>query len=182
MTADGLLALPNAKDFELVDGDLVGRHSAFQDCHIAGQLAAQLFLFNQNHRTGWVQGPGCGYRLSLPGRINHTVRKPDVSFVSFHRLPVTPTWPTGYPEVAPDLAVDVVAPGDLEYQIEAKLNDYLLAGVRLVWIIYPPTGSVRVFRHNSTSARLMDTDDLDGEDVIPGFRCSIASLLQLPQP
>jgi len=52
MTAAELLTLTSEKDFELVDGELVKLRSGFQDCHIAGELAGQLFLFNQERRTG----------------------------------------------------------------------------------------------------------------------------------
>lgn len=181
MASAGLLALSNAKDFELVDGQLVKRHSAFEDCHIAGELAGQLFLFNQVHRAGWVQGPSCGYLLSLPFRTGDTVRKPDVSFVSFQRLPVTDKIPTGYPLVAPDLAVEVISPNDLAYEVEAKIKDYLQAGVRLVWIINPSSKSVQIYRQDGTSARLLESDEINGEDVLPEFRSSISSLLEIPQ-
>lgn len=177
---DELLALPNEKDFELVNGQLVERHMGFESSHIALELSVLLVLFNRAHRTGWVQGTDCGYRLPLPG--GNTVRKPDVSFVSFQRLPNAGQFPAGYPEVAPDLAVEVVSPNDLVYELDTKINEYLLAGVRLVWIINPATRSVWVHRQNGTSARLLDTDELDGEDVLPGFRCSINQLLKVPQP
>ena len=181
MSADELLSLPNVKDVELVNGQLVERHMGFESSHIALEVSVLLVLFNKARRTGWVQGTDCGYRLPLPGH-NNTVRKPDVSFVSFQRLPNAGQFPAGYPAVAPDLAVEVVSPNDLAYELETKINEYLLAGVRLVWIINPAARSVQVHRQDGTSTRLLDTDELDGEDVIPGFRCSIASLLQVPQP
>ncbi len=179
MNAAELLALKGEKDFELWNGQLVELHSGFQAAHVGAQLAGQLFLFNQTHRLGWVLGSRCGYQLPLPG--HDTVRKPDASFISFQRLPVPDKLPTGYPVVAPDLAVEVVAPDDLAYEVETKINDYLLAGVRLIWVINPVGRSVLIYHQDGTFARQMETDELDGEDVLPGFRCSIASLLEVPR-
>ena len=178
LSAEEFLVHPNEKDFELVDGQLVERHMGFESSHIALELSVLLVLFNKAHRLGWIQGSECGYRLPLPG--GDTVRKPDVSFVSFQRLPATGKFPVGYPAVAPDLAVEVVSPNDLFYEVETKIKEYLQAGVRLIWIINPATRSVQICRHDGTSVRLSETDDLDGEDVLPGFRCSINSLLEIP--
>ncbi len=180
MTPDELLALPNEKDFELVDGELVKRSGEFEVSHVAGQLAGRLFLFNQTRGLGWVQGAGCGYTLPLLGGL--TVRKPRVSFVSFHRLPPTGTIPQGYPEVAPELAAEVVAPSDFACDVESKIDDYLRAGVRLIWIINPAGRSVQIYRQDGSTARLLESDDLDGEDVLPGFSCKIAGLFTVPQP
>lgn len=181
MTADELLALPNAKDFELVDGHLVEQHIGFESSDIAGRLYGLLFLFfSQTRPIGWIQVADCGYLLPLPG--GPTVRKPDVSFVSFQKLPAAAGRPSGYPAIAPDLAVEVVSPNDLVYELETKIKEYLLAGVQLIWIINPATISVTVHRQDGTTTRLLDTDELNGEDVIPGFRCSITSLLEIPQP
>ncbi len=178
LSVEEFLVHPNEKDFELVDGQLVERHMGFESSHIALELSVLLVLFNKAHRLGWIQGSECGYRLPLPG--GDTVRKPDVSFVSFQRLPATGKFPVGYPAVAPDLAVEVVSPNDLFYEVETKIKEYLQAGVRLIWIINPATRSVQICRHDGTSVRLSETDDLDGEDVLPGFRCSINSLLEIP--
>ena len=179
MNAAELLALKDEKDFELANGQLVALHSGFQAAHVGVQLAGQLFIFNQTHRLGWVLGARCGYQLPLPG--HDTVRKPDASFISFQRLPIPEKLPTGYPVVAPDLAAEVVAPDDLAYELETKINDYLLAGVRLIWVINPVGQSVLIYRQDGTFDRRLETDELDGEDVLPGFRCSIASLLEVPQ-
>ncbi len=179
-SADDLLAFPKQKDFELVDGQLVERHMGFESSHIAGRLFGLLFVFNEVHRLGWLQISDCGYLLPLLGR--DTVRKPDVSFVSFQKLPAAQGFPIGFPAIAPDLAVEVLSPNDLAYDVESKINDYLQAGVKLIWIINPAGRSVQILRQDGSSGRLLESDDLDGEDLLPGFRCKIASLFQVPQP
>jgi Uma2 family endonuclease len=56
------------------------------------------------------------------------------------------------------------------------VTDYLRVGVPLVWVIYPKNRCVRVVRSNRTAAQLGESDELDGEDVLPGFRCAVARL------
>lgn len=180
MSVEKFQALPNEKDFELVDGQLVERQTGFESSFIAVQLASLLFVYNQTHKRGWVQGADCGFRLPLPGEP--TVRRPDVSFTSFERLSADKGIPKGYPKLAPDLAVEVLSPNDLIYAVDDKIKDYLDAGVKLIWIINPSSRSVQVFRQNGTTARLVETDHLDGEDLLPGFKCLIASLFEVPQP
>lgn len=174
------LALPNDKDFELVNGQLVEHRMGFESSHIALHLSVLLYLYNQSHRLGWVQGSDCGY--TLPLAEEPTVRKPDVSFVSFQRLPAAGGFPTGYPTLAPDLAAEVLSPNDLASEVEAKIEDYLQAGVKLIWIINPPTRSAQILRQDGTVARLVESDSLDGEDVLPGFTCRLGSLFEIPQP
>jgi Uma2 family endonuclease len=179
-TVADLLALPNEKDFELVNGQLVEHRMGFESSHIALNLCVLLYLYNQPRGLGWIQGSDCGYTLLLAE--GPTVRKPDVSFVSFQRLPAAGGFPKGYPAVAPDLAVEVLSPNDLAYEVEAKIQDYLQAGVRLIWIINPAVRSAQVLRQDGSFARLIEADSLDGEDVLPGFTCRISSLFEIPQP
>lgn len=173
------LALPNEKDFELVNGQLVEHRMGFESSFVAGQLFGFLFVYLQAHRTGWLQSSDCGYTLLLAE--DPTVRKPDVSFVSFQKLPAAGGFPMGYPSLAPDLAVEVLSPNDLASEVEAKIEDYLQAGVKLIWIIHPPTRSAQILRQDGTAARLIESDSLDGEDVLPGFTCRLGSLFEIPQ-
>ena len=88
----------------------------------------------------------------------------------------------GYVRFPPDLAVEVVSSNDLANGIQEKVEDYLGAGVRLVWVIYPETGVAQVLRADGTTARLTRDDSLDGEDVLPGFRCRLGDLFPPPPP
>ncbi len=70
----------------------------------------------------------------------------------------------------------MISPNDLYGEVEEKVDEYLLAGVRLVWVIDPQTKSIRIHRANRTVEDLNVTDELSGEDVVPGFRCRVADL------
>jgi Uma2 family endonuclease len=79
-------------------------------------------------------------------------------------------------ELAPDLAVEVLSPGDRPGEVLAKVGDYLDAGARLVWVVDPERRLVRVYRADGTESILMERDTLDGEDVLPRFTCPLAAI------
>jgi Uma2 family endonuclease len=104
-------------------------------------------------------------------------RKPDVSFVRFGRLPDDKI-PTGRMHLAPDLAVEVISPTEKAEDVETKLDEYLRAGVRLVWVLYIPTKNVWAYKLDGTAKLYRATDTLPGEDVLPGFAVPVAELFE----
>jgi Uma2 family endonuclease len=108
-------------------------------------------------------------------RSPDTVRAPDASFVGADRLPAGGFGP-GFAPIAPDLAVEVMSPSDTIPQVWQKVDDYLGAGVRAVWVVDPARGTVAVHQPG-VAARLLAGDDvLDGGAVLPGFQFPVASL------
>jgi Uma2 family endonuclease len=63
-----------------------------------------------------------------------------------------------------------------------KVVDYLTAGVRLVWVVHPTARMAVVYRPAGTAAWVLDQGELDGEDVVPGFRCRLSEVLLPPEP
>ena len=180
LTAEELLALPNGKHFELVHGELLEKDMGWESEWIGTNLIAILWAYCRQH-GGWVNGSSAGYRCfgeSIPDDPDR-VRKPDVSYLAPGRLSAG-RLPTGHCELVPDLAVEVVSPNDLYSEVEDKVDEYLRAGVRLVWVIDPRTDSVRVHRLDGTVRDLGHGDELDGEDVAPGFRCPVRELFAAP--
>jgi Uma2 family endonuclease len=105
------------------------------------------------------------------------VRSPDASFVARGRFPEDRV-PEGFADVPPDLAVEVLSPDDRPRAILDKVGEYLQAGVRLVWVIDPKAGRAVIYRSLTDVRELKGTEDLDGEDVLPGFRCSLGEILK----
>ncbi len=176
ITAEEFLRLPEADFCELVDGHLVekklvGAESSF----IGGQLFFLLQTFLESNPLGWVFPPETSYQF-LPGRPN-LVRKPDGSFVRQGRFPEN-RLPLGHIRLAPDLAVEVVSPNDLFYEVEQKVMEYRSAGIPLVWIVVPPTRTVLIRRVDGTCAEVGENGELSGENVLPGFRCAVSALFQ----
>jgi Uma2 family endonuclease len=171
-TEDDLRAMPeDGRKYELVDGEI--RVSPAGDRHsvIALQLAALLLAFVKERKLGYVLGADAGFRL--PGG---NVRSPDASFVAAGRFPDNQV-PDDWGSLAPDLAVEVISPGDRPRPVLDKVGEYLEAGVRLVWVIDPRRERLVVYR-SVTDVRELGPDDLiDGEDVIPGFRFVLRDVL-----
>jgi Uma2 family endonuclease len=85
--------------------------------------------------------------------------------------------PEGFADLAPDLAVEVLSPSDQSRDILDKVGEYLQAGVRLVWVIDPKLRTAAVHKSLTDVRRLGPEDSLDGEDVLPGFRCRLADVI-----
>jgi Uma2 family endonuclease len=103
------------------------------------------------------------------------VRAPDVAFVSSHRLALIPT--EGYAEVAPDLVVEILSQSDRPGAVLEKIGQWLTAGTRLIWVVDPARRNARVYRADGTVSVLGADEDLDGEDVLPGFRCPVHEIV-----
>jgi Uma2 family endonuclease len=106
-------------------------------------------------------------------------RRPDAAFVSY------PRWPRERPitkddawEVVPDLAIEVISPSNTAGAMQRKVREYFEAGVRRVWVIYPEEHLIQVYSSPREVRGLGDGDELDGEDILPGFRLPVAELFQ----
>lgn len=183
VTAQELLAMPNAKNFELVNGELVERNMGWESEFFGSNLHVLLGMFCRQHNCGWVNGSNAGYQCyeeAFPDDPDR-VRKPDVSFISVDRLPSNAV-PKAYCEIVPELAIEVISPNDRYHEVEEKVDEYLRAGVRLVWVVHPQKKTIRIHRANGTVQDLRLADELSGEEVIPGFRCPVSEVFRLPSP
>ena len=173
MTAEELLhtSIPN-KRTELVRGRLVVREPAgYRHGAVAMNLAIRLGQHVERTGTGQLLAAETGFTLS---RNPDTVRAPDIAYVRRDRIPNDAT---AFPQLAPDLVVEVLSPDDRPGETLAKIGDWLEAGVQIVWVIDPERRLARVYRADGTESVLRDTDELTGEDVLPGFRCVLGSIL-----
>jgi Uma2 family endonuclease len=177
-TPEDLLTIPDGDHYELVDGELVEKDMGTEASWIAGQVYNRLENFNKEAGLGWVVPAEASYQCFPVDRTR--VRRPDASFIPYGRLPGERI-PKGHVQVAPDLVVEVVSPNDLFSEVLVKVEEYLGAGVRLVWVVDPETRSITILRADESVARLHDQDELDGEDVLPGFRCRVGDLFP-PEP
>ena len=140
---------------------------------VAGNLFLALALHVRQHRLGWCFTDNAGFRLPIPHTEGETIRSPDVAFVTFERLPQVTR---GLAPIAPDLAVEVLAPDDSARDLDERLGDYFAAGTHLVWVIDPDRRTVAVHSDAAPTRRLRDTDALDGGEVVPGFVLPVREL------
>lgn len=173
-TADDLLQFREpGKTAELVRGVLIVReppgtpHGAR-----SARLARRVGNFVEDHRLGEVFAQDTGFKIA---RDPDTVRAADVAFVSHERL--SQIAHEGYAELAPDWVAEILSPGDRPGEMLEKVGQWLGAGVRLVWVVDPVRRDARVYRSDGTVSIVGPEEELDGEDVIPGFRCRLAEIL-----
>ncbi len=173
MTAEELLqaSIPD-KRTELVRGVLVAREPA-GDRHgrVTMNLTIRLGTHVERAAAGQLFAAETGFTLS---RAPDTVRAADIAFVRRERLPEPIP---GFLELAPDLVVEVLSPGDRPGETLTKVGDWLEGGARLVWVIDPDRRLARVYRQDGTETIIREDEQVDGEDVLPGFTCRLASIL-----
>ena len=173
ITPADLLALPDANNFELVDGELVERNASVLSSLVEGLIFGELFVYSKSTKTvlAWPGTLGCQCFPDAPNRI----RRPDALAVRTERFSADLPQ-DGYLTIAPDLAVEVISPNDLAYEVDEKIEEYLAAGVSLVWVANPEMRIVEVHRKDGTVSKLHVEDELTGETVLPGFKCLVADL------
>jgi len=180
ITPAALLAMPDGGKFELVDGHLVERNVSGLSSLVAAEVGRRLGNHNEaTGSTGWIFDSEMGYQC-FPDRPNK-VRKPDVSYIPRDRVTLDQL-KAGFLRLPPSLAVEVVSPNDLAEDLEIKIREYLSAGVRLIWILYPISRTARVIGSGAATVDLEADDVLRGEDVLPGFECRLADLIPAEAP
>ena len=157
---------------ELVDGVLVEKTVGYYESCLAVRLIMLIGAFVEQRRLGVVAGEAGMIRLSAD-----LVRIPDVSFVSWGRLPGRRVPRVAIADLAPDLAVEVISPSNTAREMERKLQDYLAAGVRLVWYVYPGPQEVHVYTAERHDVLTID-QELSGGDVLPGFALPLRQLFE----
>ena len=167
MSAEDLEQLPEDDyRYELVRGELV-RMSPVKYDH--GKVAHLLSYYLNDFVLPRGLGEVGGEVGVFTERAPDTVRAPDVHFVRADRVPVGEAAEHFLP-LGPDLAVEVRSPSETVASLMRKTDEYLAAGTRLVWIFNPRAKTVRVRTPDGKTKILRGDDELDDEDVLPGFR------------
>jgi Uma2 family endonuclease len=157
--------------YELVDGVLVEKTVGLRESFLAIALATILLNFVRPRRLGIVTGADGMMRL-----VSGLVRIPDVAFIAWDRLPNrrVPTEPI--PDVAPNLAVEVLSASNTPGEMARKRREYFAAGVQEVWEVNPNTRTVEVFTAPDQSTVLHEAQTLEGSPVLPGFTLPLQEL------
>jgi Uma2 family endonuclease len=174
ITAEEFADHPSSRWSELIDGVVVEMSPPGPEHGgIAGTVVGLLWPF--------VRQRGLGRVLTDAGFITRRnpdlVRAPDVAFIRAAQIP-----PEGLPrrfwDIAPDLAVEVVSPSDTRVEVLGKVREWIDAGVRMVWVVYPASKTIEVVRSLQDRITLGIGDTLEGGDVVPGFSCTVAEIFE----
>jgi Uma2 family endonuclease len=174
VTADELLLMPDdGFRYELVKGEL-RRMTPAGNVHgrVAMNVGISLGGYVKTHDLGAVYAAETGFRLAGDP---DTVRAPDVAFVSRTRVEAVGEVEGFWPE-APDLAVEVISPGDTYAEVEEKVFDWLEAGTKMVIVVNPRQRSAIVYKSPTDIVALTEADVLAGGDVVPGFVLAVREI------
>jgi Uma2 family endonuclease len=175
-TDEAFMVLPDdGHHYEIVNGELIdmGNSGALHG-YVCSLLLAALMSYILPKKLGVILDSSTAFKMK-----NGNKRSPDISFFAKERLQGITELPSGFLEGAPDLAVEVLSPGNTIEEIDEKIAEYFENGARLVWVISPTQHYILVYRSIQEPDRLLKSaDSLDGEDVIPGFTLPVADLFQ----
>ena len=156
---------------ELVDGILVVKTMGMAESVIASILIQWINNYLDTHPIGACAGEA-GICKLLPG----LVRAPDVSFISRAQLTLDKQRDFTFALCAPELCVEVWSKSNTRRELDRKIREYFQYGARLVWEIFPQTRTAIIYHSPADSKPVNTTDVMDGEDVLPGFRFTLADL------
>ncbi len=161
--------------YEIVNGELIDMgNSGAKHGYVCSILMILLGGYVHIQKLGAMFDSSTAFKMKSGNK-----RSPDVSFMAKERLQGLDDLPDGFLEGAPDLAVEILSPGNTVAEIHDKLVEYFENGARLVWVIHPQEQYVLVYRSSQEPDRLLKSvNSLDGEEIVPGFTLPIAELFQ----
>ena len=161
--------------YEVVDGQVVEKMMGARETEIATILAGFMIQFVRPNRLGRILVEFL-FRIDVTKDLQ---RRPDVAFVSSatwpfgRRVPNVPVW-----DIVPELAVEVISPSNTAFEVQKKIHEYFAAGVSRVWVIYPEQAEVYVYSTPKQVQVLGAGQELDGGDLLPGFRLPVSVLFE----
>lgn len=175
ITAEEFLNMPEPEDGsnqELFRGEIVTMAmNQAEHCLVHAQLVWLLKNVVNPGKLGWVLMANAVTNERDPD----TVRGPDISFYSISRVP---NRPHGYNPLPPDLIVEILSPSDRRDAVREKIREYIVAGVRLVWVVDPDARTAMVYSGNVRGVENDSEDTITGGDVLPGFACKVAEFFE----
>lgn len=172
-TDNELMSLPrDGNKYELIDGDLLVSPVGNTHSQICIRLSSMLHFFVRRKKLGRVYDSSMGFRLSPKILLS-----PDVSFVSNDRLAKILVAPEKFLYGAPDLAVEVLSPGDDLEIIDDKLEKYFEHGTKIAWVVDPKRAILTVHQPDSVVKLTRLTEVVNGGEVLRGFKCRLSEIL-----
>ena len=158
---------------ELVDGTLVEKAVGAEESNVAWVIGVLIGMYLRENDLGTCLGEAGFLRISAG-----LVRAPDLSFISWEKLPRRKLPRKKVPHLVPDLTIEVISKSNTPAEIRRKLGEYFDAGVRLAWVIDPRKRTARVHKSARRSTLVREHQSLDGGEVLPGFAVRLAEVFR----
>ena len=174
LTAEEFWQQYAGKPYELVRGEVKPRMPVgLWHGILASELVARFreYLKHCPKRAGKL-AVETGFRVRTA--LGESVRAPDVAFIRAERLP-SPL-PHTFADLAPDLVVEIASPNDAYSELRDKVDEWLQAGVQMVWVVDPQRRVVEVYQPDQPLRVLREGDTLTGDPVLPDFQLPISEL------
>ena len=129
------------------------------------EFGIDLGIWNRQSQLGKTFSSSTLFKLPNGGN-----RSPDGAWVELSRWQaLTPEQRRKFPPIAPDFVIELRSPTDDLDLLQAKMQEYMDAGVRLGWMLNPQDQQVEIYRQGQPKEVRQLPTQLSGEDVLPGF-------------
>lgn len=158
---------------ELIDGVLVEKAMGYPVSRIGQVIASYLEIWLAQSKLGFVIGDGAMTRMQT-----HNMRIPDVCVTLWTRVGGSEVPGEQISGVVPDIAIEILSPGNTEREIERKRLEFFSSGTEQVWIVRPRTQTIDVWTNASQMTVLRIGDSLNGDPVLPGFQIPVQEVFE----
>lgn len=174
-TDQEFMALPkNGHRYEVVNGEVLDTGNlGMEHGGIGSLLGGLLAIYVKQHKLGIVCDSSTAFTLK-----NGNKRSPNVSYVARERLKGLKRPLRGFFQGSPDLAVEILSPGNTIEEIHDKIVEYFDNDTRLMWVIHPDERYVLTYHAPEPDCFLRSADYLSGEEVVPGFSMAVSELFE----
>lgn len=176
-TPADLLRAPDNNTLELVNGALVQKFASVRSSIVKGNILFSLMTFLNKNPVAEAYMGSLGYQCFKGD--SPKIRKPDVTVVRRDRLAGLGGSDPDFMPIAPDLAVEVIAPGETFYDLNERRKDYLEAGFPLIWVVDPKMKTITIRPTGRRPVIYVIGDEIGAEPLLPGFLCRVSELLAL---
>jgi Uma2 family endonuclease len=175
-TPDEILRAQDESGVEYVGGQFVEKPVSNISSYVAARITFLLNVEAEKVGNVCVYDSSMGYQCypDDPAKF----RKPDGSAVLSERMKDLPD-EVGLMPIPADLAIEVNSPNDLVSAVEEKVDEYLDANFKIVWVVDPPTKTVTVYRADGTTTRLREHQEISGEGALPTFKCKVGEFFRI---
>ncbi|QDK80704.1 Uma2 family endonuclease [Spirosoma sp. KCTC 42546] len=138
------------------------------------ELNTEFGIWNRKTKAGKVIDSSGGFFLK-----DKSMKAPDVAWIRRERWgALSKKEKHSFPYLAPDFVLELASDSDNLHAVKAKMEKWILNGVRLAWLVSPDEKLTYIYRPNQSTETKLFTEKLSGEEVLVGFETVLAEILE----